>query len=208
MLINDINKLNWNKINGLIPVIIQHKISGQVLMHAFMNKESLKITLMTKKVTFFSRVRNKLWTKGETTGNYLYVKNIVSDCDKDTLLILVESIKKTCHLNKYSCFNYAIADYTFLYLLEKFLKKCKTHPKQYSYTFDLYQSGLKRISQKVGEEAVETIIAANHNNKKETIEETADLFYHLLVLLQKQNINFDNVIQILKERNFKNSLKE
>ncbi|QJC35606.1 bifunctional phosphoribosyl-AMP cyclohydrolase/phosphoribosyl-ATP diphosphatase HisIE [Enterobacteriaceae endosymbiont of Donacia sparganii] len=200
LILNSINDLNWLKTKGLIPVIIQHKISGQVLMHAYMNQKSLKITLETKKVTFFSRTKNKIWTKGETTGNFLYVKKIAIDCDKDTLLILVNPINKTCHLNEYSCFKNIISDFTFLYLLEKILDK-KKYSIESSYTYDLYQSGLKRISQKVGEEAIETIIAANDNNKKETMQETADLVYHLIVLLKIKNINLNDIIKILKKRN-------
>ncbi|QJC38053.1 bifunctional phosphoribosyl-AMP cyclohydrolase/phosphoribosyl-ATP diphosphatase HisIE [Enterobacteriaceae endosymbiont of Donacia marginata] len=203
MLKQDIlNNLNWTKINGLIPVIIQHKISGQILMHAYMNQKALQITLKNKKVTFFSRTRNKIWTKGETTGNFLYVQKITTDCDKDTLLILVKPINKTCHLNEYSCFKNTISDFTFLYLLENILNKKKSSlESSSSYTHKLYQSGLKRITQKVGEEAIETIIAANDNNKKETMQETADLIYHLIVLLKIKNINLYDIIKILKKRN-------
>ncbi|QJC38468.1 bifunctional phosphoribosyl-AMP cyclohydrolase/phosphoribosyl-ATP diphosphatase HisIE [Enterobacteriaceae endosymbiont of Donacia fulgens] len=197
---NILNTLNWTKINGLIPVIIQHKISGQILMHAYMNQKALQITLKTKKVTFFSRTKNKLWTKGETTGNFLYAKKITTDCDKDTLLILVKSVNKTCHLNEYSCFKNTISDFTFLYLLENILNKKKSSIEP-SYTYKLYQSGLKRITQKVGEEAIETIIAANDNNKKETMQEAADLIYHLIVLLKIKNINLYDIIKILRKRN-------
>ncbi|QJC30745.1 bifunctional phosphoribosyl-AMP cyclohydrolase/phosphoribosyl-ATP diphosphatase HisIE [Enterobacteriaceae endosymbiont of Macroplea appendiculata] len=201
MLIN-ISALNWEKTNGLIPVIIQHKVSGQILMHAFMNQQALKQTLETKKVTFFSRKRKNLWTKGETTGNFLYMCNIATDCDKDTLLILVEPINKTCHLNYYSCFkNQIISNYTFLYLLEKILhKKQQCFTKKKTYTHNLFNSGIKRISQKVGEEAIETIIAANHNSITDIIEETADLLYHLIVLLQHHNISINDVIQVLQKR--------
>ncbi|QJC32799.1 bifunctional phosphoribosyl-AMP cyclohydrolase/phosphoribosyl-ATP diphosphatase HisIE [Enterobacteriaceae endosymbiont of Donacia semicuprea] len=200
---NFISNLNWIKTNGLIPAIIQHKISGQILMHAYMNKKSLEITLKTKKVTFFSRTKKKIWTKGETTGNFLFLKNITTDCDKDTLLILVDPVNKTCHLNEYSCFKKSISNFTFLYLLEIYLdkKKEKNNIKPFSYTYSLYQSGLKRISQKVGEEAIETIIAANHNNKTSFIEETADLIYHLIILLRFKNINLNDIINILKKRN-------
>ncbi|QJC31159.1 bifunctional phosphoribosyl-AMP cyclohydrolase/phosphoribosyl-ATP diphosphatase HisIE [Enterobacteriaceae endosymbiont of Macroplea mutica] len=201
MLIN-ISALNWKKTNGLIPVIIQHQVSGQILMHAFMNQQALKQTLETKKVTFFSRKRKNLWTKGETTGNFLYVCKIATDCDKDTLLILVEPINKTCHLNYYSCFqSHIIPNYTFLYLLEKILhkkKQCFTRKK--TYTQHLFNSGIKRISQKVGEEAIETIIAANHNNKTNITEETADLLYHLIVLLQYHHISINDIIQVLQKR--------
>ncbi|QJC33610.1 bifunctional phosphoribosyl-AMP cyclohydrolase/phosphoribosyl-ATP diphosphatase HisIE [Enterobacteriaceae endosymbiont of Donacia provostii] len=201
-MLNLVNNLDWIKTNGLIPTIIQHKISGQILMHAYMNKESLITTLKTKKVTFFSRTRNKIWTKGETTGNFLYVKKITTDCDKDTILILVIPINYTCHLDKYSCFKTKIIpDFTFLYLLEKILDKKKYSSTESSYTYKLYKSGIKRISQKVGEEAIETIIAANDNNKKETIQETADLIYHLIILLKIKNINLKDIIRILKIRN-------
>ncbi|QJC37239.1 bifunctional phosphoribosyl-AMP cyclohydrolase/phosphoribosyl-ATP diphosphatase HisIE [Enterobacteriaceae endosymbiont of Donacia thalassina] len=197
---NILSNLNWNKTNGLIPAIIQHKISGQILMHAYMNQKSLKITLKTKKVTFFSRTKNRIWTKGETTGNFLYIKKIKTDCDNDTLLILVQPVYKTCHLNEYSCFKKTISDFTFLYLLENILDK-KKNSIDSSYTYNLYKSGLKRITQKVGEEAIETIIAANDNNNKETMQETADLIYHLIVLLKMKNINLCDIIQILRKRN-------
>ncbi|QJC29423.1 bifunctional phosphoribosyl-AMP cyclohydrolase/phosphoribosyl-ATP diphosphatase HisIE [Enterobacteriaceae endosymbiont of Plateumaris pusilla] len=200
--INTLNQLNWTKTHGLIPAIIQHKISGQVLMHGFLNKESLKKTLELKKVTFFSRVKNRLWTKGEITGNYLYVKNIMTDCDKDSLLILVNPIGKTCHLNINSCFkNKKIPKYTFLYFLENLLEKRKNSNLNDSYTYNLYKSGTKRISQKVGEEAIETILAVNDNNYQEIINETSDLIYHLLVLLKNKNINFSEIIENLQKRN-------
>ncbi|QJC29867.1 bifunctional phosphoribosyl-AMP cyclohydrolase/phosphoribosyl-ATP diphosphatase HisIE [Enterobacteriaceae endosymbiont of Plateumaris sericea] len=200
--INTLNQLNWKKTHGLIPTIIQHKISGQVLMHGFLNKESLKKTLELKKVTFFSRVKKCLWTKGETTGNFLFVKNIITDCDKDSLLILVNPIGKTCHLNIDSCFkNKIIPKYTFLYFLENLLEKRKNINFNNSYTYNLYKSGTKRISQKVGEEAIETILAANNDNYQEIIDETSDLIYHLLVLLKNKNINFSDILKNLQKRN-------
>ncbi|QJC28534.1 bifunctional phosphoribosyl-AMP cyclohydrolase/phosphoribosyl-ATP diphosphatase HisIE [Enterobacteriaceae endosymbiont of Plateumaris consimilis] len=200
--IHKINQLNWTKTNGLIPAIIQHKISGQILMHGFFNKESLKKTLKLKKVTFFSRTKNSLWTKGETTGNFLNVKNIISDCDKDSLLILVKPIGKTCHLNTNSCFkNTKIPRFTFLYFLENLLEKHKKKDFNNSYTYNLYKKGTKRISQKVGEEAIETILAANYDNSQEIINETSDLIYHLLVLLRNKNINFSDILKNLQNRN-------
>ncbi|QJC28083.1 bifunctional phosphoribosyl-AMP cyclohydrolase/phosphoribosyl-ATP diphosphatase HisIE [Enterobacteriaceae endosymbiont of Plateumaris braccata] len=199
---NKLNQLNWTKTNGLIPVIIQHKVSGQILMHGFVNKESLQKTLKIKKVTFFSRVKNRLWTKGEKTGNFLYVKNIIADCDKDSLLILVDPIGKTCHLNTNSCFkNTKIPRFTFLYFLENLLEEHKKKKFNNSYTYSLYKKGIKRISQKVGEEAIETILAANYDNPKEIIDETSDLIYHLLVLLKNRNINFSDILKNLQNRN-------
>ncbi|QJC28979.1 bifunctional phosphoribosyl-AMP cyclohydrolase/phosphoribosyl-ATP diphosphatase HisIE [Enterobacteriaceae endosymbiont of Plateumaris rustica] len=200
--INKLSQLNWKKTHGLIPAIIQHKISGQILMHGFVNKEALQKTLELKKVTFFSRIKNRLWTKGETTGNFLYVNNIITDCDKDSLLILVNSVNKTCHLNVNSCFkNNIIPRYTFLYYLENLLEKRKNDKIKNSYTNALYKSGTKRISQKVGEEAIETILAANYNISQEIIDETSDLIYHLLVLLKNKNINFSDIIKNLQIRN-------
>ncbi|BBI01104.1 histidine biosynthesis bifunctional protein [Buchnera aphidicola (Nipponaphis monzeni)] len=196
-----LSTIDWKKIKGLIPVIIQSHASGEVLMHGYMNKLALKTTIQKKIVTFFSRTKQRLWTKGETSGNFLKVIDIFSDCDNDTLLIKVFPIGKTCHFLKNSCFNLQITDNSFLFYFEKMLEEKKKSNSINSYTSNLFSKGVKRIAQKVGEEAVEVILAAMvKNNNKELIDETTDLFYHLLVLLHSKNISFREIICNLKKR--------
>lgn len=202
---NNYQQLNWNKNNGLIPAIIQHITSGEVLMMGYMNKDAIKITEKTKYVTFFSRTKKRLWTKGETSGNKLKLINWHPDCDNDALLIFVLPHGPTCHKNNKSCFHSAIADFTFLYQLEKTIseKKCNsTHSPNLSYTSSLYMNGIKRIAQKVGEEGLETALAAiSSSDTKELIHEISDLIYHLLVLIQYKSLTFNTIIQELKKRN-------
>jgi len=195
-------KLDWKKTKGLIPSIIQHYVSGEILMHGYMNKLALKKTISNEKVTFFSRTKKKLWTKGKTSGNYLIVKQIYSDCDNDALLILVKPKGKTCHLNNYSCFSKKIHIFSFLFYLEKIIKKRK-EKKEKTYTLQLLQKGIYRIAQKVGEEAIETVLASIKNEGKELIEETSDLIFHLLILLNYKNLTFYQIIKNLKQRNSK-----
>ncbi|URJ29928.1 bifunctional phosphoribosyl-AMP cyclohydrolase/phosphoribosyl-ATP diphosphatase HisIE [Blochmannia endosymbiont of Camponotus sp.] len=202
---NKHQQLNWTKNHGLIPAIVQHARSGEVLMLGHMSKESMIKTEQTKHVTFFSRSKNRLWTKGETSGNTLKLINWHSDCDHDTLLIFVVPHGPTCHNKTSSCFHPGIADLSFLYQLEKIISSKKNipfHPNNSSYTSRLYASGIKRIAQKVGEEGLETALAAlsDGNNTKELINEASDLIYHLLVLLQSKSSNFDAIIQELKTR--------
>ncbi|CAL4042342.1 bifunctional phosphoribosyl-AMP cyclohydrolase/phosphoribosyl-ATP diphosphatase HisIE [Buchnera aphidicola] len=195
-------KLNWDKVQGMLPVIIQHNISGEVLMHGYMNKEALEKTEKEEIVTLYSRTKKRLWTKGETSGNYLKVVNISIDCDYDSILMLVLPKGKTCHLNRISCFeSNSISDYSFLYYLENLLKGKKISNSGSSYTTDLYLSGTKRIAQKVAEEGIETAIAAVTKNKKELIDEASDLIFHLLVLLQNQSLDFNLVLSNLRKRN-------
>lgn len=205
MLINDkYQKLNWNKNkDGLIPAIIQHIISGEILMMGYMNKDAIIKTEKTGKITFFSRSKQRLWTKGETSGNILKLISWHPDCDNDTLLIFVLPDGPTCHQNKKSCFHSAVSDFTFLYQLENIIsqKKHITRISNSSYTSRLYMNGIKRIAQKVGEEGLETAIAAVSCEDKELINEISDLIYHILVLLQYKSLNFNKVIQELKSRN-------
>lgn len=206
MLTNDKYKqLNWNNnTDGLIPAIIQHNISGEILMLGYMNKEAMTITEKTGYITFFSRKKKRLWTKGETSGNKLKLIKWHPDCDNDTLLIFVSPDGPTCHKNNNSCFYPATSDFTFIYQLEQIISKKKyttTLPVNPSYTSRLYTHGIKRIAQKVGEEGLETALAAVSCGKKELINETSDLIYHLLVLLQYKSINLNTVIQELKTRN-------
>ncbi|ANZ22347.1 phosphoribosyl-ATP pyrophosphatase [Buchnera aphidicola (Diuraphis noxia)] len=193
--------LNWIKTNGMLPVIVQNYFSQEVLMHAYMNKEALLETQKKSLVTFYSRTKNRLWTKGEKSGNYLKVIKIIVDCDYDALLLLVEPIGKTCHLGNTSCFSSKENDVNFLTKLEDIIENSKTTDIYNSYTNRLYKSGTSRIAQKVGEEAVETILAAMKKDKNELINESSDLIYHLIVLLHDQDLNFNMVLNNLKKRN-------
>ncbi|HHL2561310.1 TPA: bifunctional phosphoribosyl-AMP cyclohydrolase/phosphoribosyl-ATP diphosphatase HisIE [Yersinia enterocolitica] len=198
-----INQLDWEKVDNLMPAIVQHAVSGEVLMMGYMNKEALAVTEETGKVTFFSRTKQRLWTKGESSGHFLNVVNIYPDCDNDTLLILVNPIGPTCHLGNNSCFAPAASDWGFLYQLEQLLASRKSADPASSYTAKLYASGTKRIAQKVGEEGVETALAATVNDREELTNEASDLMYHLLVLLQDQELDLSKVIGRLRERHEK-----
>lgn len=193
-------QLDWKKVDNLIPVIIQHAISGEVLMLGYMNQEALQVTETLGKVTFYSRTKQRLWTKGESSGNFLNVVSITADCDNDSLLILVNPVGATCHTGTSSCFSPVQSNWGFLYQLEQLLASRKNASPESSYTAKLYASGTKRIAQKVGEEGVETALAATVNDKEELVNESADLIYHLLVLLQDQGLEFSDVIAILKQR--------
>ncbi|AOM42844.1 bifunctional phosphoribosyl-AMP cyclohydrolase/phosphoribosyl-ATP diphosphatase HisIE [Xenorhabdus hominickii] len=195
-----IEKLDWEKVNNLMPVIVQHAISGAVLMMGYMDQEALKVTLDSGKVTFFSRTKQRLWTKGESSGHFLNLVDIYPDCDNDTLLALVNPIGPTCHQGTESCFAPAQTDWGFLYQLEQLLASRKNASPDSSYTARLYASGTKRIAQKVGEEGVETALAATVNDREELTNEAADLIYHLLVLLQDQNLDLSCIIRQLRER--------
>ncbi|CND93810.1 bifunctional phosphoribosyl-AMP cyclohydrolase/phosphoribosyl-ATP diphosphatase HisIE [Yersinia nurmii] len=198
-----INQLDWEKVDNMMPTIVQHAVSGEVLMMGYMNREALAATEKSGKVTFFSRTKQRLWTKGESSGHFLNVVNIYPDCDNDTLLILVNPIGPTCHLGNNSCFSPAASDWGFLYQLEQLLAERKNADPGSSYTASLYASGTKRIAQKVGEEGVETALAATVNDREELTNEAADLIYHLLVLLQDQNLDLSKVIGRLRERHEK-----
>ena len=194
------DQLDWQKMGGVLPTIIQHAMSGEVLMLGYMTSESLTITEQTGKVTFYSRRRQTLWTKGETSGNYLNVVNISTDCDNDSLLILVHPIGPTCHTGTRSCFFSNGSDWSFLWQLEQLVASRKNAMPEDSYTARLYASGTKRIAQKVGEEAIETALAAMVHDREEIKNESADLIYHLLVLLQDQQVNFNDLINVLRKR--------
>ena len=195
-----LTKLDWVKTAGMMPVIVQHNVSGEVLMHGYMNEEALQKTLSEGNVTFFSRTKNRLWTKGETSGHFLQVTSITPDCDNDTLLVLANPIGPTCHLGTSSCFSPAAPDWTFLYQLEQLLASRKSADPESSYTAQLYASGTKRIAQKVGEEGVETALAATVNDRHELTNEASDLLYHLLVLLQDQELDLSTIINNLRAR--------
>lgn len=194
------SQLAWQKVDNLMPVIVQHAVSGDVLMLGYMNPEALQVTLDSRKVTFFSRTKQRLWTKGETSNHFLNLVDIYPDCDSDTLLALALPDGPTCHNGTQSCFAPAQSDWGFLFELETLLKERKTASPESSYTARLYASGTKRIAQKVGEEGVETALAATVNDRAELTNEAADLIYHLLVLLQDQELDLSTIIKRLKER--------
>jgi phosphoribosyl-AMP cyclohydrolase / phosphoribosyl-ATP pyrophosphohydrolase len=200
----DITKLDFKKMSGLVPAIVVDAKNGQVLMLGFMNEESLKKTFETKLVTFFSRSRNALWTKGETSGNYLNLVTVKHDCDNDALLIYAQPQGNTCHTGKYSCFDVEnTQSINFLNELFSLIKSRKGDLPENSYTTKLFKSGESRIIQKVGEEAVETVIAAKNRNKEEIINETSDLIYHLFVMLAEQGIEFSDIVDNLQMRHEK-----
>ncbi|CAL4319294.1 Histidine biosynthesis bifunctional protein HisIE [Buchnera aphidicola (Protaphis terricola)] len=195
-----LSKLDWEKNNGIIPTIIQDYLSNEVLMHGYMNQESLLKTYKKGLVTFYSRSKKRLWVKGEISGNFLRVIKITTDCDNDTLLILVEPTGNTCHLDKNSCFSLKNNYLYFLFELERIIESRKNNNSKNSYTYALYKSGTQRIAQKVGEEAIETILAAMKKDVNELINESSDLIYHLIVLLHDQNLNFNLILENLKQR--------
>ncbi len=194
-------QLAWEKMDQLLPCIVQNAVSGKVLMQGYMNPEALAHTLQSGHVTFFSRSKQRLWTKGETSGHTLDLVQISADCDNDSLLALVNPNGPTCHTGTESCwFNGAAADYTFMADLEQLLAERKQADPESSYTAKLYSKGIKRIAQKVGEEGVETALAATVHDLDELKNESADLLYHLMVLLQASNLSISDVVEILRQR--------
>ncbi|PKL81514.1 MAG: bifunctional phosphoribosyl-AMP cyclohydrolase/phosphoribosyl-ATP diphosphatase [Ignavibacteriae bacterium HGW-Ignavibacteriae-3] len=197
-----INKdgLNFKKMDGLMPAIIIDYKSDQILMLGFMNEDAFVKTVQTKLVTFYSRTRNALWTKGETSGNFLKLVDIKKDCDSDSLLISVIPHGPVCHDGTYSCFGDSKTEIKFLNELSGLIKQRKINLPEKSYTTKLFQEGADRIIQKVGEEAVETVIAAKNRDKPGIINETADLIFHLLVMLAEQEIELEEIVKKLIER--------
>lgn len=191
--------LDWKKVDGLIPAIIQDSETLEILMLGYMNKEALKITQSSGFATFYSRSQKKLWTKGETSGNKLAIKNILHDCDKDTLLVLAKNSGPTCHLNNNSCFLDAPSSSNITNELERTIDARFKEGNVSSYTYQLYKEGIKEIAKKVTEEAGEASISAVTNDGR-VIDEAADLIYHLLVMLRKLNLSYDDVLQELKNR--------
>ena len=191
--------LDWKKVDGLIPAIIQDSETLEILMLGYMNKEALKITQSSGFATFYSRSQKKLWTKGETSGNKLAIKNILHDCDKDTLLVLAKNSGPTCHLNNNSCFLDAPSSSNITNELERTIDARFKEGNVSSYTYQLYKEGIKEIAKKVTEEAGEASISAVTNDGR-VIDEAADLIYHLLVMLRKLNLSYDDVNQELKNR--------
>lgn len=191
-------KLDWAKGNGLLPAIIQHAEHGQVLMLGYMNQESLMHTLNSGHVTFFSRSKQRLWTKGETSGHHLSFVSAQADCDQDAILIQAMPKGNTCHLDRPSCF--ADAPKPFLFALGDVIAQRKENPSEQSYTSKLFQSGVKRMAQKVGEEGVETALAAVVGDNNELLNESADLLFHLLVLLKQRGVSLNDAQKKLKQR--------
>jgi len=185
--------------DGLMPVIIQDSISNKVLMLGFMNEESFAKTNADGKVTFFSRSKQRLWTKGETSNNFLLVKEVIVDCDNDTLLIKASPTGPVCHTGADTCFNENNSSFS-LEKLEGIIADRKNNPSASSYTSSLFAKGINKIAQKVGEEAVELVIESKDDNKEKFLSEAADLLYHYLVLLQAKNYKLQDVINVLAQR--------
>lgn len=197
----EITQLDFEKMGGLVPAIIQDSVTQKVLMLGFMNEEALHKTVDTGKVTFFSRTKGRLWTKGEQSGNFLYVKSIRQDCDHDTLLIKAEPCGPVCHTGADTCFGEKNEDdFLFIQYLQDFIEKRKNEMPEGSYTTTLFRSGVNRMAQKVGEEAVETVIEATNGTDDRLIYEASDLLYHLIVLLTSKGYRIEDLARELKKR--------
>ena len=197
----DIKKIDFSKENGLVPVIVQDEKTSTVLMLGYMNEEALEKTCKEGRITFFSRSKNRLWTKGETSNNFLEVRSIKVDCDQDALLIKAEPKGPTCHTGEDTCFGEKVEGNTlFIDHLRKILKDRKENPSDESYTSSLYKKGINKVAQKVGEEAVELVIEAKDDNKDLFVGEASDLLYHYLVLLEAKDISLEEIIKELQRR--------
>lgn len=197
-------ELDFEKAGGLIPAVIQDFATGKVLMLGYMNREALTKTQKEGRVTFFSRTKNRLWTKGETSGNFLEVKEILPDCDKDTLLIKVAPTGPACHTGADTCFDEAnTAGVGFLNELAAIIKQRREHPIPTSYTSSLFEKGINKVAQKVGEEAVEVVIEAKDNNQDLFVNEAADLLFHLMILLEAKDTSLAAVVEVLNKRHKK-----
>jgi phosphoribosyl-ATP pyrophosphohydrolase/phosphoribosyl-AMP cyclohydrolase len=195
-------KIDFTKNNRLIPAIIQDNETKTVLMLGYMNQEALDTTLETQKVTFFSRSKNRLWTKGEESGNFLNLVSIKNDCDNDTLLIQVNPVGTTCHTGSDTCWQEENnSTYGFLSKLENTIQERKENAtSEKSYVASLFEKGINKIAQKVGEEAVEVVIEAKDNNDDLFLSESADLLFHYLILLQAKGFKLSDVVEVLKSR--------
>ncbi len=208
----DIETIDFSKGNGLVPAIIQDADSFRVLMLGYMNREALQTTVEKKRVTFYSRSKERLWTKGETSGNYLELVDLQGDCDDDTILVLANPKGPTCHTGEEACF--FKKDFTspgskldFLMELEALIQNRKKTMPEDSYTTYLFKKGIDKIAQKVGEEAVETVIEAKNNKQKKFDGEVADLLFHLMVLLVEKGISLDEIVKRLEKRHKKGNHK-
>ena len=198
----NLSQLAWDKMDGLLPCIVQDAQSGKVLMQGYMNKEAAEHSLAHNLVTFFSRSKQRLWTKGESSGHTLTLVELSADCDQDCLIALSHPNGPTCHTGTETCWhdNTAQPEISFITDLERLIASRKGADADSSYTASLYASGIKRIAQKVGEEGVETALAATVQDLDELKNESAHLLYHLLVLLQASELSLSDVIQVLKQR--------
>ena len=191
--------INFKKGDGLVPAIIQDNSTLQVLMVGYMNEEAYEQTVREGKVTFFSRSKNRLWTKGETSGNFLIVKEITTDCDNDALLVKVDPAGPVCHTGRFSCFGEEVSK-GFVYRLEDIISERIEGNAEGSYTNKLFKKGINKVAQKVGEEAVELVIEAKDDNIGLFKNEAADLLYHFLILLKTKNVAFEDVEEVLRDR--------
>ena len=193
--------IDFNKSNdGLVPVIIQNYLNNKVLMLGYMNEEAFEKTEELGKVTFYSRSKNRLWTKGEESGNFLEVKSIAVDCDNDTILIKAKPFGPTCHTGSTTCFQ-EVSNHGFVYELEQTINdRIDLAEDKDSYTYKLYNKGINKVAQKVGEEAVEVVIEAKDNNDDLFLGEAADLMYHYLILLKAKGFKLEDVENVLKSR--------
>jgi phosphoribosyl-ATP pyrophosphohydrolase/phosphoribosyl-AMP cyclohydrolase len=192
-------QIDFAKGNGLVPVVIQDNNTLQVLMLGYMNEDAFKKTIEENKVTFFSRSKNRLWTKGETSGNYLYVDEITADCDHDSILIKASPAGPTCHTGSTSCFGDETAK-GFIYKLENIINQRIKDNTEESYTNKLYKKGINKVAQKVGEEAVELVIESKDNDIDLFKNEAADLLYHFLILLKAKDTDLQSIEEVLKMR--------
>lgn len=195
-------KIDFDKLGGLVPAIIQDAKTKNVLMLGFMNKEAYHKTIETGKVTFWSRTRNCLWTKGETSGNYLNLVSIQNDCDNDTLLVKVNPIGPTCHTGTDTCWGETNDAHPLLFLseLQDFIEKRHEEMPEGSYTTKLFKDGVNKMAQKVGEEALETVIEATNGTNDKLIYEASDMMYHLIVLLTSKGLRIEDIAQELHKR--------
>ncbi|MFZ4405117.1 MAG: bifunctional phosphoribosyl-AMP cyclohydrolase/phosphoribosyl-ATP diphosphatase HisIE [Pseudobdellovibrionaceae bacterium] len=201
-----IQKINWKKVGDLVPVVVQDDISAEVLMLGYMNPLAIETTFLTGKVTFWSRTKNALWTKGETSGNFLKFVSTHLDCDQDTLLVMAVPDGPTCHRNTFSCFSSdsrTKEHIPFLNSLIDLIKERKAGSNEKSYVSTLLKKPDLKVLQKVGEEAVEFILAATDTDTTETLSEAADLLFHFLVALEKKNLSYTQVIEVLRQRHHK-----
>jgi phosphoribosyl-AMP cyclohydrolase / phosphoribosyl-ATP pyrophosphohydrolase len=192
-------QIDFSKGNGLVPVVIQDNNTLQVLMVGYMNEEAFEKTGREKIVTFFSRSKNRLWTKGETSGNNLFVEEVLSDCDNDSILIKVKPAGPVCHTGSTACFGEETSK-GFIYELEQIINQRIVNDSENSYTNKLYKRGINKVAQKVGEEAVELIIEAKDDNNELFKNEAADLLYHLLILLKAKGVSLESIEEVLQKR--------
>ena len=195
-------KIDFKKMEGLIPAVVQDAFTGKVLMLGYMNEAALAQTEASGRVTFFSRSKNRLWTKGETSGNFLEVVSMQEDCDGDAILVKAKPLGPVCHTGADTCFNEVnhSSQTAFIDQLRGIIKERKENPSSASYTSSLFAKGINKLAQKVGEEAVELVIEAKDDNKELFLGEAADLLFHYLVLLEAKGYELDEVVEVLKQR--------